>query len=956
MSVKKFRFISPGVEFREIDNSQLPSVATDNIGPVVVGRSQKGPAMQPIQVNSFSEFIEVFGAPTPGTVNGDVWREALPASPTYGAYAAEAWLRNNAPLTFVRLLGDQSDNAEASGKAGWETDNTPTTTVGTNGGAYGLFVIDSGSTESALTGALAAVWYLQTGSIVLSGSTRDGGTDSGSATLFTSNGSNKQFRAIIKDANDATVIETDFNFNRSSDKYIRRVFNTNPILTNTDIFDASDTYNYWLGESYERHLDTLVTSSAAGSQFAMVMALEGSHSGDVSGGTYKYKNQAAKTGWFISQDFDAAVSTFEPRNLQKLFRLHSLTGGTWDSKNLKISIQNVRASTSTSEEYGTFDVVVRRTQDSDANPQIIERYSGCNLNPASADFIAVRIGDKYLSWDDIKKRFKEIGTYDNRSSYIRVEMNDSVMNGMVNPASLPFGVFGPEKHKAFALISGSANEMYPDETDEQTQFTGSLVKGAGSVPHANQEATEFVNVGSFIFTGSFEFPELQLRSKATDGSTGDAIKSYYGVTTTRTATSTLHDDGYADYVRPLSGDYRSETDGGEFVEYSWVFTLDDVSGSSTQLNNVSAPAEYMSGSRAGGTSISAVFGYESLLDNNHNRFTTPLYGGFDGVDITEMNPFRNSAIASTPTETSDSVYYTYKKAIEAVSDPEVIDHNLAVIPGLTNEGLTGLLTRICENRGDSLALIDPKGGFTAREESSDTFTDRLGDTATVVSNMKARGLSTSYGAAYEPWVQIRDSLNGSLVWVPPSVVALGTMARTDKVAAPWFAPAGFTRGGLTKGDSGLDVVNVSRRLYSDDRDDLYRTRINSIAKMPNEGIVVWGQKTLQTESSALDRVNVRRLMIDMKKRISRVAATTLFEPNVAETWKSFKASASPILDDAKSRFGINKYKLILDETTTTDDLVDRNIMYAKIIIVPTRTVEFFAIDFVITNTGAEFDD
>lgn len=957
MSVKKYRFVSPGVEFREIDNSQLPQLSTDNIGPVVIGRSKKGPALQPVQVRSFSEFVEVFGEPTPGTLNGDLWRDGLPASPTYGAYAAEAHLRANSgiPLTYIRLLGDQHENATSAGEAGWETDNTPNNSEGSNGGAYGLFVIDSGSASTAHTGALAAIWYIQTGSIVLSGTGRDGVGAEGAATLVESNDANKQFHAIIRDGNGDQLVKTDFNFNRSSDKYIRKVFNTNPIKTNADLLDSGDTTEYWLGETFERHLDSHVTSSTAGSQFAMVLALEGSHSGDVSGGHYRYENKAAKTGWFFSQDFDAAASTFEPRTLQKLFKFHSLDGGEWDSKNLKISIQDIKPSTSEKDPYGRFSVVLRAANDNDSNPKYIERFSSLNLNPNSPDFIAARIGDKHLTWDDSTKTFTEVGTYDNNSSYIRVEVNDAVMNGIANQNSLPFGVFGPEKHKSFAVISGSSTFIRPDETDAQTQFTGSFAKGAGSIPRDDQEGSELVNVGDAVFTGSFQFPELKLRSKATDGESADPKKNYYGLHTARTATSNLHDEDYVDYVRPLAGDYYSESDGGEFVEYSWAFTLDDVSGSSV-VNSVASSGEYVSGSRANGTSLSAVYGWQSLLENGHNRFTTPLYGGFDGIDITEMNPFRNSAIASSPTETSDYIYYTYKRAIDSIRDPEIIDHNVALVPGLTNEALTGHLARTCEERGDSLAIIDPKGGYTARDESSNSFSDRLGDTTTVVSNMKSRGLTTSYAAAYEPWVQIRDSFAGNLAWLPPSVVVLGTLANNDKVSAPWFAPAGFTRGGLTKGDAGLDVVNVSRRLLKDNRDELYENRINSIAKMPAEGIVVWGQKTLQVEQSALDRINVRRLMLDMKKRISRVAATTLFEPNVKDTWNSFIASAEPILDDAKTRFGINKYRLILDESTTTDDLIDRNIIYAKIIIEPTRAAEFFAIDFVITNTGAEFDD
>ena len=172
----------------------------------------------------------------------------------------------------------------------------------------------------------------------------------------------------------------------------------------------------------------------------------------------------------------------------------------------------------------------------------------------------------------------------------------------------------------------------------------------------------------------------------------------------------------------------------------------------------------------------------------------------------------------------------------------------------------------------------------------------------------------------------------------------------------WFAPAGFTRGGLTGGAGGLPVSQVRMRLNSKQRDKLYEANINPIAQFPSEGIVVFGQKTLQVTPSALDRINVRRLMIFLKKEISRMASTVLFDQNVQVTWSRFLSEAEPFLGSVKTRFGLSEYKIVLDETTTTPELVDRNIVYAKVFLKPARSIEFIAIDFVITNTGASFDD
>jgi len=172
----------------------------------------------------------------------------------------------------------------------------------------------------------------------------------------------------------------------------------------------------------------------------------------------------------------------------------------------------------------------------------------------------------------------------------------------------------------------------------------------------------------------------------------------------------------------------------------------------------------------------------------------------------------------------------------------------------------------------------------------------------------------------------------------------------------WFAPAGFTRGGLSEGSSGLPVVGVRKRLTSDERDQLYDANINPIASFPAEGIVIFGQKTLQVTPSALDRINVRRLLIFLKKEISRFAATTLFEQNVQSTWDRFRGRVVPFLESVKSGLGLTDFKVVLDDTTTTPDLIDRNVLYAKIFLKPARSIEFIALDFIITKTGASFDD
>ena len=255
-----------------------------------------------------------------------------------------------------------------------------------------------------------------------------------------------------------------------------------------------------------------------------------------------------------------------------------------------------------------------------------------------------------------------------------------------------------------------------------------------------------------------------------------------------------------------------------------------------------------------------------------------------------------------------------------------------------------------------MAIIDIAGGYTPSHETTTAESERIGDINTTVTNIKDMNLNSSYGCTFYPWVQIRDTQTDSVLYVPPSVVALGTFSSSQRKSAVWFAPAGFTRGGLSEGSSGLPVLGVRQRLTSADRDTLYEANINPIASFPAEGIVIFGQKTLQVTLSALDRINVRRLLIYVKKEISRMAARILFEQNVQATWDRFRGLVEPFLENIQAGMCLTEFRVVLDETTTTPDLIDRNVLYAKIFLKPARAIEFIALDFIITRSGASFDD
>jgi phage tail sheath protein FI len=266
------------------------------------------------------------------------------------------------------------------------------------------------------------------------------------------------------------------------------------------------------------------------------------------------------------------------------------------------------------------------------------------------------------------------------------------------------------------------------------------------------------------------------------------------------------------------------------------------------------------------------------------------------------------------------------------------------------------LVTACEERADALAILDVRGGYKPPHENASSETANLGSVEDTVTVLKDLNLNSSYGCAFYPWVKIRDDVANSILYVPPSVVALGTLSSAQRKSAVWFAPAGFTRGGLSEGSAGLPVLGVRERLTSSERDRLYEANINPIASFPSEGIVIFGQKTLQVTRSSLDRINVRRLLIYLKKEISRIASRLLFDQNVQQTWDRFTGQVIPFLEGVQSGLGLTDFRVLLDDSTTTPDLVDRNIMYAKIFLKPARAIEFIALDFIITRSGASFDD
>lgn len=393
-------------------------------------------------------------------------------------------------------------------------------------------------------------------------------------------------------------------------------------------------------------------------------------------------------------------------------------------------------------------------------------------------------------------------------------------------------------------------------------------------------------------------------------------------------------DGVYDARRFFGFDYEQDTDNLNYLSpnvsagigSNVSFSLDDivVTGSTT-------PGAPFYGSLANVTG-----------SQDQRKFIVPFQGGFDGLspnvsvntgdDIVNSNVFGFDLSSGI---TPDAL--NWKKAIDAIANAEDIDTNLLVLPGINYEEhgqIVKYAKNVCENRGDCFYIAD---GFSSRDTVQAAINVIEGDP-----------LDSNYTAVYFPWVKVVESSTNNQIWVPPTVVMPGVFAFNDSIAYEWYAPAGLNRGGLP------GVIEAKLRLDHSQRDNLYEARINPLATFPGQGVVAWGQKTLQLKASALDRINVRRLVINLKKFVATTSLFLNFEQNVTATRNRFLNIANPYFASVQQKNGLFAFKIKMDDQNNTADLIDQLILYGQIWIQPTRTSEFIIIDFNILPTGATF--
>ena len=536
-----------------------------------------------------------------------------------------------------------------------------------------------------------------------------------------------------------------------------------------------------------------------------------------------------------------------------LFRFHTLGHGNGENKRFKVSISGVKAAGEDGgTDYSVFSLTIRSYSDTDKRKVVLESFNNVNLDPASANYIARVIGDRYSTIDSNGK-ITENGDWINNSKYIRVEVG---AQGSYPVSAAPFG------HGAYSN---------PIKADIETQIPEAIFQ-TGSIANT---------AGNPQFYAGFDFESIGIK------------------------------DDNANYMNPLP-----ESVG---VGSNLVFGFDgNVSGIGLSLE--------MTGS--------------ATDDMIKRQFTVGFQGGFDG-----MSPNREIALGSSIStgnsqgfDLTDSTKFgskAYAKAVNAVSNADEYDINMVVTPGIVRRLHPAVVTDVLdmvEARQDCFYIADLTG---------------VSDTISQVTT-QANAIDSNYVGSYYPWIKTVDSNTNKLISVPPSVLLPAVYASNDAIAAEWFAPAGLNRGGI------IGAVSVLNRLTHSERDTLYENKVNPIASFPGQGIVAFGQKTLQDKASALDRINVRRLLITVKKFVASTSRFLVFEQNTAQTRGRFINTVQPYLEGIQQRQGLYAFKVVMDESNNTPDVVDRNILAGQIFLQPAKTAEFIVIDFNILPTGASF--
>ena len=817
------------------------------------------------------------------------------------------------------------------------------------------------------------------------------GTTIGSVVLTENSISKQDFVVLLNghkgaDVNYPNVLTA--SFDPSSNNYFSNVFNRDPfklqeaghyLYTNWDIHSSvgvvtgvgilSGTH----GSGAASHFGKSGTETSA-------LLLTSSQAYNVGTATvpnfesFEDRYRHAKTPWIISQKFGG-----KPVNL---FRLHAIDAGQDISSLYKISIEDITPSSDPNNRYGSFTVKVRKFDDRDSTQSLIATGESfvCDLNPSSNRYIGKVIGDLHVYFDfdrDIEEQKVVIeGNYTNNSNYIRVEVHPDVENGFVDASALPMGFRGA----AHLVTSGSA--------------TFQALPAVSGGLYAQTGGSTDLNVLRKAVT-----PPVPFRKKVTDGivdsDTETANSKFYWGTQfehieviTKPNASNLKNksiEAYAKYFPDFSTTVKpvivGDNTGAEDTAANGIIDADRFCNNLFSLEHIQVvtgstgkadvrewdEAVYVRNGviAASDANKTRAFGTPDLVETTNRqyaKFTLFMQGGFNGVNIFDRDEFNltNNAVSSDMVFGNGRLLNdgpnvkAYTKAVDIMKNTTNVDIQLLAIPGLRHPIVTDYATVATEERFDALYIMDVE---QYSEDGTDAENEiRLDSQITSVSNtiqsFRDRAIDSSFATAYFPDVNYAAPDNSN-VFVPPSVLVLGAMSLNDAVGHPWFAPAGFTRGALPTA-----ALEARVKLKDEDLDALYNERINPLIAFvgapksgtnPASGLVIWGQKTLQIAASSLDRVNVRRLLIEIRRQVREIANAVLFEQNREATLAAFSAAVTPRLQRIQALAGLERFRVIIDSSTTTQTDIENNTVRGKIFVQPTKSIEFVSLDFVVAN-------
>ena len=998
----EFTFKSAGVATREIDLSAPAAGGPVGVPAGTIGTSDKGPAFVPVTVANFVEFSQKFG-----NTDGE----------KFGPLAVYEWLKNAQAATYIRVLGigdgNKRDNSsgvvtnagfvvgakqvQQDGNIGSNPYSVGDDLVGPPGRTHflGAFMSESNGctmfTEAGIRGIavesgsmaiLRGVLFAASGVVPmlsgnhLSGAPSDGTEASASGPTGSITGSVniqnglQEFVMILnglKSSTNSSNILT-ASFDPTAKNYFANVFNTDPLKTEEK------------GHLLYAHYDIYPARAALTGVgvFTHVVDISASFSSEFQDVAYLTTGSLSRNGGSSTapnyedfQDrFTHAKSPFVVSqgdiNGYDLFRFHALDAGSSGNTKVKVSIENLKKSTSAVNLFGSFDVVVRDFYDTDDNKRVLEQYRGLSLDRNSDRFIARVIGDQNIHFDfdqsGNSQRLVVEGDYPTVSNYIRVEQSTALKAGSITDESLPVGFRGP--HHLVTSGTDPLTDMLDDDAGSDALAYGDTLRRTVEPPVPYREN---LTIGTGIkkrtdskFYWGIQFEQKESITEPNKSSKFNrSMESYVKYFPTHRK----------DILNFSVGNNPAQADSGGTVLDCDKFNNNFFSLERVRVRTGSAydgladPSEWHSASyiREGSIAVDSDSFYRAWKvgdleipgNRKYSKFTLFLQGGFDGLRIFDKQKQLMSNVAvkremddSNQGQTDGPTVAAYRKAVDIMGAKSDVDIQILTIPGLRHTAVTDYAIDAIENRFDAIYLMD----IQERDNLNNVITssyDQQVSVSNTITDFKNRSLDTSFAAAYFPDVVVQDPTTLSNVTCPPSVAVLGAFSYNDSVGYPWFAPAGFTRGALSAVDRAAVYLN------RDNLDNLYDADINPLTAFPGTGVVVWGQKTLQAAESSLDRINVRRLLIDIRRSVRAVANTLLFEPNRAETLDRFTSLVNPILQSVQERSGLDRFKVIIDTSTTTQADVENNTLRGKIFLQPTRTAEFIALDFVVTNAGAE---